>query len=261
MIHNKYIKSTLLLVCSILFLHSCVTTKQTNLLQNKKPIYGTKAFENYRLQANDEIYCTVLTSDTELANAFNGILTSTNTNDGGGNTNNSGTSKSSYPIYENGYVSIPFFGDIRVIGQTITEAEQTIQRVMKLSTPDAQVRVRLKNNLFYVVSDELNGNYNIYKDNMTIYQALAIAGRPSDYTDYGKVKIVRTDKDGKSTVKVFDLRTESVIESEYYYIKPNDVIYCSTSKGSFFRVRSLASLLTTIITPIIFTVSMFAIDF
>lgn len=252
------------MICTILLLQSCASPKQTNLLQNKKPHYGSKVFENYRLQANDEIYCTILTSDTELAKAFNGLLTSTDATEtgGSGGAGNQGTSyKSAYPIYENGYVSIPFFGDIKVLGLTITDAEQAIQRVMKLSTPDAQVRVRLKNNYFYLVSEELNGSYNIYKDNMTIYQALAISGSPSEYTDYSKVKIVRTDKDGRSIVKVFNLKTESVIESEFYYIKPNDVIYCSTRGGSFFRIRSLAALLTSIITPIIFTASMFAIDF
>jgi len=218
---------------------------------DKKPYYVPKVFEDYRLQANDEIYCTILTSDTELASTFNGIISLIE--DGR-------SSQTSYRVYDNGNISIPFFGDIKVIGMTLFEAEAEIQRVMKRSTPDAQVRVVLRNNMYYVVSGFKNGVFGIYKDNMTIYQALAMSGNPSEVVDFSKIKIVRTDKDGKSIIKEFDLRTEYVIESEFYYIKPNDVIYYTTSNSSFFRVRSFTSLVTTIITPLTFMISMFAFD-
>lgn len=247
----------LLLTVVIALLSSCISPKQTNLLQpNKKPFYSVKPYEDYKLQVNDEIYCNILTTNTEFteefAQAFTGIISSS--------VNGTGTQQTAYVIYNNGNISIPFFGDIKIEGLTIPEAEQAIQRKMRSSFPDAQVRVRLKNNFFYVVSGNKNGVYTIYKDNMTIYQAISLSGNIADDVDLSKVKIVRLGKDGESSiVKTFDLKTESVIESEFYYIQPNDVIYYTTSNSSFFKVRSFMELFTTILTPITFLIAMIAI--
>ncbi len=221
-----------------LLMNSCTSSKSVNLLQDKDPVYTSRPFMDYKLQYNDEIYCSILTSNTEFSNEFNGIISE------GGN------SSVAYVIYENGNISIPYFGDIHILGRTLEQAEEIIQNRMRQAFPDAQVKVTLRNNSYYVVSDEISGRFDLYKDNTTIYQALASGGRPSSRMDLSKVKIVRTDESGKSYVRVFDLRSESIIESEFYYIKPNDIIYYSTSTSSFFRINSFQSLLSTIALPI-----------
>lgn len=226
---------------SLWFLGSCTSAKTVNLLQDKEPIYASRPYMDYKLQYNDEIYCTVLTSDTELSSGFNytNVISTGNSQQ-----------RTAYTIFANGNVSIPFFGEIHIVGRTIPEAEQIIQRRMQQAFPDAQVKIALRNNVYYVVSDEKTGAQQLYKDNTTIFQALAMNGRPSNRIDLGKVKIIRYDGTGKSVIKQFDLRSESIIESEFYYIKPNDVIYYSTSKNAFFRVDSFRSLLSTISLPI-----------
>lgn len=226
------------IVVSGIFLNSCTSAKTINLLQDKNPTYISKPFKDYRLQYNDEIYCTIYSSNKDFSESFNGVIST------------DGNRASYYTVFANGYISIPYFGDIRVIDMTLREAEDAVQNKMKAAIPDAQVKLALRNNYYYVVSDEKNGKYEVYKDNMTIYQALAINGKPSNKIDLGKVKMVRTDAMGKSIVRTFDLRPESIIESEYYYIKPNDIIYYSTSKSSFFKINSLTSLLSTLSLPV-----------
>ena len=61
----------------------------------------------------------------------------------------------------------------------------------------------------------------------------------------------------KLVVKEFDLRTVSVIDSEYYYVYPNDVIYLSSIKGNFWKIEDYSSALGTITTSIGFLVSVF----
>jgi polysaccharide export outer membrane protein len=246
----KQVKKLFLLIGIISLFSSCISPKETNLLQpGREPYYSMKPFEDYRLQVYDEIYCNILSKNTdftkEYESAFSGIISTT------GN-----VTQNSYVISSTGNISVPLFGDIKIEGLTIPEAETVIQRKMRSSFPDAQVRVRLKNNLFYVMSGSRSGTYALYKDNMTIYQALSISGNVSDEIDLSKVSILRKDKAGNSTIKTFNLKTESVIESEYYYIRPNDVIYYSTSNSSFFRVRSFTELFATILTPITFLISM-----
>jgi len=228
------------IVLIALFLNSCTSAKTVNLLQDKAPIYASRPYVDYKLQYNDEIYCSVLTANTEFSNEFN-YTNIVSTSGGGGN---------AYTIFANGNISIPFFGEIHIVGRTIAEAEQIIQARMQQAFPDAQVKVALRNSVYYVVSDETTGSQYLYKDNTTIFQALAMNGRPSSRMDLGKVKIIRYDGTGKSIVKQFDLRSESIVESEFYYIRPNDVIYYSTSKNAFFRVNSFQSLLSTLALPI-----------
>lgn len=246
-------------ICIIasLFLNSCTSSKTVNFLQDIKPGYASRPFSDYRLQYKDEIFCTILTSNADFSSVFNtgsltGIITSTEQ----GNTYD----QTPYTIYENGNISIPFFGDINIAGRTIPEAEEVIQARMRQAIPDAQVKITLRNNAYYIVSDETTGRQEIYKDNMTIYQALAVSGSPSSRIDLSKVKIVRTDETGNSVVKTFDLRAESVIESEFYYVKPNDVIYYSTSSRAFFRIDSFTSLLSTISLPITTIFAIFALS-
>lgn len=242
---SKYIY---ILLLGVIVLSSCTTAKQLNYLQDRDPHYPMAPFEDYRLQKNDEIYCTILTKDFEFAAEFNqvqDVLTPVEGGMRGGN---------SYTIYENGYISIPFFGDIKILGLTVPEAEEVILRKMKEAVPDAQVKIALKNTLFYVVSSEGNRVGTVYKDNMTIYQALAISSDISKNItmDLSKVKIVRMGEDGNSMIKTFDLRNTSVIESEFYYVKPNDVIYYSKSPGSFFRITSVWSFVSTVLVPVSF---------
>lgn len=225
---------------------SCTSPKATNLLQDKGSLYASKPFEDYKLQINDEITCSILTSNKDFSDVFNGVVS------------NDMNTKSSYAIFETGDISIPFFGEIHVLGLTIPEAEEVIQNKMRQAIPDAQVKVFLTNNYYYVVSDNQNGRKNIYKDNMTIYQALALNGKPGPDLELEKVRIIRLDETGRSIIKEFDLRAESIIESEFYYIKPNDMIYYSTSKRAFFRINSFAGLLATIIAPITATLAIIA---
>ncbi|PXV62965.1 polysaccharide biosynthesis/export protein [Dysgonomonas alginatilytica] len=228
---------------------SCTSPKTTNLLQDKGPLYAAKPFEDYKLQINDEISCSILTSNKDFSDVFNGVVSTSI----GGN-------RATYAIVETGDISIPFFGEVQILGLTIPEAEDVIQNKMRQAIPDAQVKVFLNNNYYYIVSSQQNGRREIYKDNMTIFQALAINGKPGPDLELEKVKIIRLDETGRSIIKEFDLRAESIIESEFYYIKPNDMIYYATSKRAFFRITSVTGLITTITAPIFAVLSIIAIS-
>lgn len=245
MVTRKYLFG-FLIAFTVIILSSCTTGKVVNMMQETGADYKISRYEDYQLQVNDEIYCIILTSNTDFSKQFSGVLASSS---GGGSRN------TSYTIYENGKISIPLFGEIEVAGLTIPQAENKIQEVMKREAiADAQVVVELKNKTFYIVSNgNKNGQYRVYKDNMTIFQALAESGEVDDVIDFKKVIILRLGEDGRTIEKTFDLRSTSIIESEFYYIKPNDVIYYSTSSArSFFRISSLGTFFATVITPLAF---------
>lgn len=199
-------------------------------------------YKEYKLSPGDIITCFITCSDKEFSLTFNNVI-------------NSGVSSNTgkiLTIYEDGTIIIPFFGTVKISGLTIQESEIAIQKKMQESIADAQVVVSLSNNFFYILSENKRGSYYVYKDNMTIYQALAISGQTTETMDISKVNIIRKDIQGNSVVKTFDLRSQDVIQSEYYYIQPNDVIYFPTNKNAFFNITSLGSFFTTVMTPLTF---------
>ena len=65
---------------------------------------------------------------------------------------------------------------------------------------------------------------------LNILEALAQAG---DLTIYGvrdKVKLIREDATGKKEMHVLNLNDANLINSPYYYLQQNDVIYVTPNK-------------------------------
>lgn len=219
---------------------SCISSDEINYMQPIDKKYPLQPYEEYRLVVGDMISCAISSSDQELVSTFNTVLTSNQ------------NALKTYTIYEDSTVILPFFGVAKVAGYTIQEAESIIQKVMQESVRDVQVKVSLANNFFYIYANDKRGSYRVYKDNLTLYQALAISQQTTGTMDLTKVTIVRKNADGFTDQKTFDLRSQDVIESEFYYIQPNDVIYFPTNKNAFFNIDSLASFTSIITGPLTF---------
>ncbi|NDV68747.1 hypothetical protein D0T66_07530 [Dysgonomonas sp. 25] len=238
-----------------MLLSSCISAEETNYLQTINLPYQKQEYKEYKLQTGDQISCAIYTHNKEFSQIFNRVI---------------GTSEQSsnipYLIHLNGKILLPYFGEIEVAGLTITEAEDKIQAFMRDAITDVEVNIQLVNNYYYVLSDQgqRRGRHDIYKENMTIFQALAQVGSQSygdNSFDLRKVTIVRRDADGNTIQKSFDLRSKDVIESEFYYIYPNDMLYFPTSSKSFFNITSLSSLVNTILMPITFLIMVSRVSF
>lgn len=85
---------------------------------------------------------------------------------------------------------------------------------------------------------------------INIYQALANSGTISNIGDIKNVKIIRQTSDG-TEVKTFDLRSKDIVDSEFYYIQPNDVIYVQQMKRRFFgEINSFTGIFGMITTAV-----------
>ena len=67
---------------------------------------------------------------------------------------------------------------------------------------------------------------------MTIYEVMAMTTVPNVVGDLNKGTSLRQTKDG-SVIKEFDIRTKDIVDSEFFYIQPNDVVYVAKSKKVF----------------------------
>ena len=81
--------------------------------------------------------------------------------------------------------------------------------------------------------------------------ALAMAGDIGDFGDRSQVRIVR-EKEGVTDIKTFDVRSNDIINSEFYYIEPNDVIYIQRIKGQSFGINSVTTTISVVATTLAF---------
>ncbi len=215
---------------------SCYGYRQVGLLQDREdlPQYDSAAYKPYRLQVNDEIIYRVVTMDETIVKTLSA------------NSNGSGQYANSYRIYSDGTVDIPFLPPIKLEGLTELEAQDTLRAAFREIIPDADVKLALYNKKFTVLGDANSGTYAIYKERMTIFQALAMTGDLMNSGDRRHVRIIRPRGNAEPEVLEFDIRTNSIIDSEYYYVYPNDLIYVSRDAGSFYKQTSYSGFLSLI---------------
>ncbi|MEA4986057.1 hypothetical protein SDC9_27764 [bioreactor metagenome] len=234
MIQKKYI---LIFPLIILLLSSCYSYRHVGLLQKQNkhlPKYEEISYEEYRIKINDELLFRLITSDETISRLI------------AGNQGISGSqSNVSYRIYPDGTVDLPFLKNIPVVGLTLNEAAKVIESRFKELIPDAAVKLTLANKNFTVIGEAGTGVYPIFKDKLTLFQALSMSGEITYTGDYKEVRIIRETEKGTEVLE-FDIRPASIINSKYYYIYPNDIIYVQRNPASFYKVDNYSSFITLI---------------
>jgi polysaccharide export outer membrane protein len=228
--------------CLLLLLTSCITTRQTNLLQEDAPISDgkeTDAIKEYRVCSGDELSISVVSLNMET----NALFASFSGGGGGAG----GGSLSSFTIFPDGTIDFPYMGAIYVKNKTTLEIKLMLEEKLQAFAKDCSVQVTLGNRFFSVIGEAGVGQFGIVKEKMTIYQALAVSGDIRPYGDRLRVKLIRQTSTG-TVVKTFNVRSQSIINSEFYYIQPNDVIYLQPMGRQFFGIDSFGGMFAFIST-------------
>lgn len=246
-----------------LLMASCVTSKRVNLMQtpgkNGIPQYAdTVSYEDYELRIGDRLYIYVYSVDERVDKMFNSSSGTIGMQmmQGGGGVGGS-YDLYTYLVQEDGCIDFPMVGRVPVRGMTTREVKRVLEDELSSfikSYGDYQmmsVEVKIVRRSFSVISDRGSGTFNIQKEKVTIFEALAMAGDIGDFGDRSKVRIVR-EKEGLTLVKEFDVRSEDIINSEFYYIEPNDVIYIQRIKGQSFGINSVATTISVVATTLAF---------
>lgn len=224
---NWIVLAFVAVMMSSCYSHRVIGYLQEPTKQNKLPQYDSVAYEPYRIRVNDEIIYRLVTMDETMTKML------------GTNTSVSSQYANSYRVYADGTIDLPFLKPIKVQGLTEVEAQDTIRAAFREIIPDADVKVALYNKYFSVIGDARSSQYYIYKEKMNIFQALAMTGDVMNSGDRRHIRIIRPRDNGEEPeILEFDIRTNSIIDSKYYYIYPNDVIYVARTPNSFYTVPS-----------------------
>ncbi len=250
---KEIIHRIVFLMLIITVLSSCITSKRLNYLQEPSqriPAYEENmGYEDYRLRVGDKLFVRLYSTQDEINALFNGPYNQMLS----GGTNMSGPQMDlyAYTIIPTGHVELPMIGEIPVANLTIREATRAVEKELEDHISFGSVEIRVLNRYFSVVGGGSTGHYPIIREKINIFQALAMAGDANIYADRGKVRIIRETDEG-TIIKQFDLRTKTIINSEYFYIEPNDVIYIQRLDEQFFSVTNLPSLISTTMATVSF---------
>ena len=223
-----------ILLLATTLLSSCGTTKQIAYLQNSDSIDFAQSRFLYdaRIMPKDQITISVNTTTPEASVPFNLLLQNSYTQ--GRSVSSANSTLMPYLVDNDGFINFPIVGRLKVGGLTKAEAEQLVTEKIRPYMAESENPVVTVTMASYSVSvlGEVNhpGTFQVSREKITILEALAQAG---DLTIYGvrdRVKLIREDATGKKSIETLNLCDANIINSPYYYLQQNDVVYVEPNK-------------------------------
>lgn len=251
---RKLLNQLWFIIVLTLQLTSCITTHQINYLQSPKnfiPAYkDTFSYHDYRLKEGDRLFVQVYSTDDKTNILFNGSGSSSSQMMAGSGSNEN-LDLYTYSIQTNGCIQFPIIGDVKVVGKTIRQTKELLESAIKPVLKVNSVDVRMVGRSFSIIGSGKSGRFPFPREKVNIYQALALAGDFGFYADRSKIRILRVTQKGNQ-IKTFDARSIDIINSEFYYLEPDDVIFLQPMKEQFFGVSTFWMAVSTLVTTFSF---------
>jgi polysaccharide biosynthesis/export protein len=218
-----------------LMFSSCIPQKKMLYLQVQNETDTLSTFKNerkieYRVQTGDNLYIRVVTLDEKTTLLLNPLSAGAATSI----SNDASVYLNSYNISEGGYLDFPMIGDLYVQNKSVEEIKDDIQEKLNTYMKEFIVIVKLVNFNITMLGEVKNpGQYKIYQDNINIFEAVSMASDLTDFANRNKIAIIRQTKTGSEVVYI-DMTKRDLLLSDYYYLKPNDIVYAQPVKGKQF---------------------------
>lgn len=238
---------------------SCVPQKKMLYLkdaemaaQNISKEYVNDRSVNYKLQPGDNLYIRALNVVDERAAAMlNGENNRSNYM-----SNDASIYLQSYTLDEQGCIELPLMGKIEVKNLTVDEAKNKLQALLDQYVNQTTLIVKLSNfNITMLGEVSKPGMYKVYQSQINLFEAVSMAGNMTGFAKRDEVKIIRQTDNGSEIITV-DMGQADILSSDYYYLKPNDIVYVEPMAAKqwgfttfpYSTVISISSLLVTLIT-------------
>jgi polysaccharide export outer membrane protein len=254
-------KKTIPFLLAILFF-SCASRKDVVYYQNIDSLVNEKSNSyEVKLQPDDLLTIIVSAEDPEIAMPFN-LKSITVQNPGSLDAAVGQQTMQLYLVDASGSIEFPVLGKLKVSGLSRSEVLQMLQQKIGVYIKDPIINLRIVN--FKVsLQGEVNapGTYSVDSERITLIEALSKA---KDLTIYGKrnnILIIR-ELDGVTSYNRVDITNADFINSDFYYLAQNDVVYVEPNKTKINGaaigpntgvIISITSILITLITLIITT--------
>jgi polysaccharide export outer membrane protein len=233
--------ATLILSAMLLFM-SCTATKDyvvlNDLIQGKDSILGPiRPFTEALIAPDDQLSIQVSAYNPDDVQMFNSLLSAA----GGGSPAGGGPSASGaqipstlgYMVDKRGMISLPYVGEFLAAGLTIREMELFLGKQLERFVKAPIVKVRFLNHYVNVLGEVgAPTQVNMNNERITLFDVLARTGDLRPTAIRSNVLVVREEKGHRSTGRV-DLRSKSLFDNPYFYMKNRDVVYVEPVKAAY----------------------------
>jgi len=212
-------------------------------------------YEQYipKIQKNDILTIAVTAADPKVTAPFNPVSSMTTSNL---NQSVDLALRPTYTVDVDGNIMLPMLGKVRVEGLTRLQAIEKIRSELSQYIKDPGVNMNFNNFRVSVLGEVAHpGSFIMPTERVTILEALGMAG---DLTIRGvrqNVTLIR-EINGQKSMHHLDLTKQETLNSPYYYLAQNDVIYVEPNKSQINNSKlgantniiiSIAGLIITVI--------------
>ena len=231
---------TFLLILAILIGISCTSQQKLAYLNNLPESAGEQFFSreipDYKIQNRDILYITLkaMNPDGMITDYLGGAGA------GSGAAFMQGTGGGylwGYNVNQDGKIILPVLGEVGVEGKTLEETRKYLQTEFNKSYMNAVVECKLLSFKFTVIGEvKAPGTYINYSNYLTVLEAIGQAGGVADFGRRDKVLVVRPTEGGSKTYNL-NLQDKNILQSEAYFLLPNDVIIVEPEKQKIFNLN------------------------
>lgn len=254
----------LLIAAALSFLSGCTSSKDILYFQDIDGFNARKIEAEYEpvIMKDDKLQIIISGPDKSVVMPYNFTLS---TNQAGGYT----TTQSVVPylVDSQGYIDMPGLGRIKVEGMRRVDLVDHITRLLTDQglVKEPVVSVSFLNYRVTVLGEvKAPGTYTVPSERVTVLQALGMAGDLLITADRHDLILIR-DVDGVQTHYKIDLTQSDILNSPYFYLHQNDVLYVPQSATRIAQGTAATGLwsivlssLTTLVTVATFFITRFA---
>lgn len=213
---------------------SCKTSEKILYFQDVTDNETVNSVEgrDIRLQPRDQVSIFITSKDPKLSALFNLTRVQYRSGSEDVRASNYNGEVSGFTIDDSGNIDYPVLGKVHIAGMTKAQVAATIKQKLTENdlVKDPVVTVDFINLYFSVLGEvKTPGKYNITKDQVTLLEAISMAGDLTIYGQRNNIIVIR-EENGQRTTHVVDIRSKKIFESPVYYLKQNDVIYVQPNK-------------------------------
>jgi polysaccharide biosynthesis/export protein len=225
------IKIVLSLLLLSIFLSSCVSNKKYVYLQDKgnSKVDSTGLISvipyEYKLQKGDVLYIALTTEDEKLNRVFVPATTNGSLNMSTNTVTGTLMYYIGFTLNSDGSIELPYLGKLNLAGKSLEDAKMTVENELRKYFKTFFLQMKLADFKFSVLGYvNRPGQYFYQQNKVTLPEAIAQAGELNNLANRYQLQLYRQYPDGVK-VHVLDLTDQSIINSPYWYIQPNDVLY------------------------------------
>ena len=248
------LKKTILVLLVSIVLFSCVARKNMVYYRNIESMNNKEMTNSYeiKIQPDDLLMIAVSCDDPEIAKPFNiGALSQSQS---GSSSQQLGPT---YLVDVNGVIDFPVLGKLTIGGLTRTQVMKMLNEKISLYIKKPFITLAIRN-YKVTVQGEVGapGIYSFDSERFTLVDALIKAGDLKIQAKRKNILIIR-QTDGVITYNRVDITKTDFINSPFYYLRQNDMVYvqpnrlviqgAARSRETIFLFSAVASFLTYLI--------------